>query len=152
MMPKLYHFTGLKNVKAIKRKGLLAYRHEDGYHSLVGDGPPVVYLTAIPTIETTDAETERMLQDDPDIVSRRWLSAGNNEPLARFTIQLSSHDRKLKQYGKWLRANYHRIDGLLNPDDDDLFLRNAMAEWWLYFGNIAPSKITECIIEPARPR
>jgi hypothetical protein len=142
----LYHFTDMENVEAIQREGLLAYQHEDGYHSLVGKGPPVVYLTAIPTIETTDAETERTLRDAPPVLSKRWFRAGHNKPIARFTIQLPSRDRKLKQYGTWLRANHHRIDGLPNPDDDDLLLRNAMNEWWLYFGDIAPSRIRQCLV------
>jgi len=71
--------------------------------------------------------------------------------MARFTISLSSHDPHLKQYGQWLRANYHRIDDLPNPDDDDILLRNAMDDWWLYFEDIEPLMIADCIIEEAIP-
>jgi hypothetical protein len=35
------------------------------------------------------------------------------------------------------------------PDPDDALMRRAMETWWIYLGEIAPSKITECVIEPA---
>ena len=113
-----YHFTEMKNLEAIKRDGLWANEQgaEDGRHSLVGTSPSVVYLTAMPTLEATDAEMEVIQQDlakdEPTLVSKRWLRVHDDVPMARFTVQLSSHDRKLKQYGKWPRANYHRRDDL----------------------------------------
>ena len=75
----------------------------------------------------------------------------HDQPLVRFTIRLPSHDRKLQLYGLWRRANYHRIDGLPDPDSDNLFVRRAMTEWWLYFGDIPPSKIVEFTVEDAIP-
>jgi hypothetical protein len=84
-----------------------------------------------------------------ELVSKRWLRPQDSEPMAQFTIRLPSHDRKLKQYGQWHRANYHLIDGL--PDPDDIFARWAIDTWWLYFGDIAASKIRECTIEEAIP-
>ena len=151
----LYHFTAMENVEAIKRDGLWAYVQEGDADcpNFVGNGPSIVWLCNTPTLQISSAELKAYRQINPDepIVSKRWLDTDSAEPLARFTIRLSSLDRKLKQYGKWLRANYRRIDGLPNPDDDDLLLRNAMDEWWLYFGDIAPSKIRECIVEEAIP-
>jgi hypothetical protein len=47
-----------------------------------------------------------------ELVSKRWFRPQDSESMARFTIRLPSHDRKLKQYGHWHRANYHLIDGL----------------------------------------
>ena len=47
---------------------------------------------------------------------------------------------QVKQYGRWHHFNRHRIDGL--PDPDNIFARRAMATWWLYFGDIPPSRIT----------
>ena len=93
----------------------------------------------------------RHLATQDSIVSKRWLMLHHGQPLARFTIRLPSHDRKLKLYGLWLRANYHRIDGLPDPDSDNLFVRRAMTEWWLYFGDIPPSKIVEFTVEEAIP-
>ena len=81
------------------------------------------------------------------LVSKRWFRPQDSGPMARFTIRLPPHDRKLKQYGHWHRANYHLIDGLRNPDD--VFARWAIDTWWLYFGDIGPSKIGECTIEEA---
>jgi hypothetical protein len=70
-----------------------------------------------------------------ELVSKRWFRPQDSESMARFTIRLPSHDRKLKQYGHWHRANYHHIDGLPNPDD--VFARWAIDTWWLYFGDTA---------------
>ena len=114
---------------------------------------PVVYLTDKPTVEATDAELAlvEQLPTRVTIVSKRWLQGQDNEPLARLTLRLPSHDRKLKQYGRWLRANHHRIDGLPDPDEDYLLLRRVTTEWWLYFGDIPPSKITDCTVEEAIP-
>ena len=148
----LYHFTDLTNIWAIKRDGLWACPQGDAdYHSLVGTGPSIVWLCNTPTLEISSAELEAYRQKDPDkpVVSKRWLRSQDGAPMARFTIELSSHGRKLQQYGRWLRANYHRRDDLPNPDDTNILLRNAMDEWWVYFGDIAPSKITECVIEGA---
>jgi hypothetical protein len=35
------------------------------------------------------------------------------------------------------------------PAPDDALMRRAMETWWIYLGEIAPSKLTECVIEPA---
>ncbi|SHH13198.1 hypothetical protein [Bradyrhizobium erythrophlei] len=145
----LYHFTILENVAAIKREGFRATHTGDSL-SMIGLGPPAVFLCDTPTSAITDAELEVLLQrhpDTPPIRSQRWLRPFSEEPLARFTVRLASSDRKLKQYGPWLRANHHRIDDL--PDPDDIMIQRAMRTWRFYRGDIPPSKIIDCIIEPA---
>jgi hypothetical protein len=110
----LYHFTPVENVETIKRDGLQASAGIDD--DMVGSGTSIVYLCDTPTIEATDAEMEMYRQHFPEqLVSKRWLRPQDSEPMARFTIRLPSHDRKLKQYGQWHRANYHLIDGLPDP-------------------------------------
>ena len=149
----LYHFTPMENVDAVQREGLRALPQGtlDGSNILGNSDLSVVYLTDTPTSANTDGEREEFRQGFPAevIVSKRWLLFHTDQPLARFTIQLPSTDRKLKQYGRWHRFNRHRIDGLLDPDD--IFARRAMDTWWLYFGDIPPSKITEFIVEEAIP-
>ena len=151
----LYHFTAMENVEAIQRDGLRALLQgsHDSSTILGTCDKPAVYLTDIPTTENTDAEMRlyRHHATQDSIVSKRWLMLHHGQPLARFTIRLPSHDRKLKLYGLWLRANYHRIDGLPDPDSDNLFVRRAMTEWWFYFGDIPPSKIVEFTVEEAIP-
>ena len=150
----LYHFTAMENVEAIQRDGLRASLQGHDCSTILGAcDKPAVYLTDIPTTENTDAEMRlyRHLATQDPIVSKRWLMLHYDQPLARFTIRLPSHDRKLKLYGLWLRANYHRIDGLPDPDSDNLFVRRAMTEWWFYFGDIPPSKIVEFTVEEAIP-
>ncbi len=150
----LYHFTAMENVEAIQRDGLRASLQGHDCSTILGAcDKPAVYLTDIPTTENTDAEMRlyRHHATQDFIVSKRWLMLHHGQPLARFTIRLPSHDRKLKLYGLWLRANYHRIDGLPDPDSDNLFVRRAMTEWWFYFGDIPPSKIVEFTVEEAIP-
>jgi hypothetical protein len=151
----LYHFTAMENVEAIQRDGLRASLQgsRDSSTILGTCDKPAVYLTDIPTTENTDAEMGlyRHLATQNPIVSKRWLMLHHDQSLVRFTIRLSSHDRKLQLYGLWLRANYHRIDGLPDPDSNDLFVRRAMTEWWLYFGDIPPSNIVEFTVEEAIP-
>ncbi|HET9537921.1 MAG TPA: hypothetical protein VFP43_21670 [Mesorhizobium sp.] len=127
----LYHFTAMENVEAIQRDGLRALLQgsHDSSTILGTCDKPAVYLTDLPTTEMFH----------------------HGLPMARFTIRLTSHDRKLKLYGLWLRANYHRIDGLPDPDSDNVIVRRAMTEWWLYFGDIPPSKIVEFTVEEAIP-
>jgi hypothetical protein len=161
----LYHFTKPKNVEAIQRDGLCATLTGDSL-SMIGSGPPVVFLCDTPTSAITDAEVKILLRRHPGthIASKRWLRHHSDEPLARFAILLPSSDLKLKQYERWLRANYHRMEGL--PDPDDVLLKRAMTTWWdgkvegrrthgkcvrVYFGDIAPSKIIECTTEAAIP-
>jgi hypothetical protein len=148
----LYHFTPMARVEAIQREGLRAKPHGtlDGSTILGTFNKPAVYLTDKPTTAETDAgielyrmELNRHLPTEVTIVSKRWLQSQDNEPLARFTLRLPSHDRKLKQYGRWLRANHHRIDGLPDPDDDHPHVRRVMTEWWLYFGDIPPSALVQ---------
>ena len=149
----LYHFTLLEHVEAIQRDGLRALLQRPEPGGFLGcTSMPVVHLTSTPTSANTDDEHAAFQQFEPDetIVSRRWLFFHSNEPLARFTICLPPHDRKLQQYGQWYRANRRRIDGL-PADPDDIFMRRAMGTWWLYFGDIPPSKVTECITEEATP-
>jgi hypothetical protein len=151
----LYHFTPMDRVEAIKRDGLRA-KLQAMLNSSTMLGTyykPAVYLTDKPTTaETaTGMELYRQLSTEVPIASKRWLRFDTDEPLARFTIRLPSHDRKLKQYGPWLRANYYRIDGLPDPDIANLYLKRAMNEWWLYFGDIAPSMIVDCLVEEAIP-
>jgi hypothetical protein len=142
----LYHFTFIKNVESIKRDGLQRYISADSA-SMVGLLCPVVFLCDTPTSETTDCELAIFRERCPDlpILNKRWLGYRTNEPLARFTVRLSSSDRKLKKYGPWLRK--HQF--VNHPDPDDIFGRRATETWWIYFGDIAPSKIVECIIQPA---
>jgi hypothetical protein len=52
---KLYHFTGIKNVEAIKRDGLQSWCSDDST-SMVGLLRPVVFLCNTPTAEETDWE------------------------------------------------------------------------------------------------
>ena len=127
----LYHFTAMENVEAIQRDGLRALLQgsHDSSTILGTCDKPAVYLTDIPTTKMFH----------------------HGLPMARFTFRLPSHDRKLKLYGLWRRANYHRIDGLPDPDGDNVIVRRAMTEWWLYFGDIPPSKIVEFIVEEAIP-
>ena len=149
----LYHFTRMENVEAIQRESLRARSQAtlDGSTILGTFYKPAVYLTDQPT-ENTDAENACFQQQAPHpIVGKRWLLFDTDEPLAGFTIRLPSHDRNLKQYEQWLRANYHRVDGLPDPSSDNLFGKRAMTEWWLYFGNIRPSKIVEFTVEEAIP-
>ena len=149
----LYHFTALANVEAIQREGLRATRQKPiiGATTFVAAGLSVVYLTDTPTTANTDAEREAIRHGSPEetVVSKRWLRYQDSEPLARFMIRLPSSDRKLKQYGRWHHFNRHQVDGL--PDPDNIFARRAMASWWLYFGDIPPSKIIECLTEEAIP-
>ena len=69
-------------------------------------------------------------------------------------MRLPTSDPKLKRYGPWLRKQRRKRDFTLPdpeqlPDPDDALMRRAMETWWIYFGEIASSKITECVIEPA---
>ena len=72
-------------VEAIQRDGLRAMLQgaHDNFTILGTCDKPAVYLTDIPTTEMFH----------------------HGLPMARFTIRLPSHDRKLKLYGLWLRAN-----------------------------------------------
>ena len=105
----LYHFTELKNVEAIKREGLRAAPQKDieGVMSFVGGGDlPVVFLCDTPTSAVTDLELEEFRRDCPedDIVSKRWMLAVTNEPLARFTVRLPLHDRSAARIDRtWSR-------------------------------------------------
>jgi hypothetical protein len=115
----LYHFTQMARVEAIQREGLRAKPQGtlDRSTILGTFNKPLVYLIDKPKVEITDAELAlfHQLPTAVTIVSKRWLQGKDNEPLARLTLRLPSHDRRLKQYGRWLRANYHRIDGLQTP-------------------------------------
>ena len=144
----LYHFTAIKNLEAIKRDGLQAWCSDDTAY-MVGLLRPVVFLCDTPTAEATDWELAIFRERCPEkpVRSKRWLGTYDSEPLARFTVRLSSDDRRLKKYGPWLRK--HQF--VNHPDTDDILLRHPVETWWIYFGNIAPSRITECIIQPAPP-
>jgi len=125
---KLYHFTGIKNVEAIKRDGLQSWCSDDST-SMVGLLRPVVFLCNTPTAEETDWERAIVRERCPDlpILNKRWLGSESNDPLARFTVRLSSSDRKLKKYGPWLRK--HQF--INHPDPDDIFGRRAMETWFI---------------------
>jgi hypothetical protein len=137
----LYHFTPVTNVANIERVGLLPALTGDSV-SMVGNGPPVVFLSEMPTANLSARELtilkSRGLANS--IVTKRWLKSHAADPLAMFTVRLSSVDRKLKQYGLWLRS--HRFDG--GPDLDNPLLRRPLDMWWIYFGPIPPSKIVKC--------
>lgn len=91
----LYHFTTVESVEAIKREGLQAWpqKADADYLSYVGDGPSIFWLCNTLTLEISSAELEELQQRDPDqpFVSKRWLNIQTAEPIARFTISLSSH-------------------------------------------------------------
>src|SRR4051812_3241840 len=142
----LYHFTSLANVEAIKRLGLLPSLTGDSL-SMVGYGPPVVFLCEKATTALTDRELEIFRAREPNqlIVCKRWLKSHTSEPLARFTVRIPSSDRKLKRYRQWLRR--HLFAGC--PDPDDSFLVRHIDSWWIYFGEIPASMIMDCVIEPA---
>jgi hypothetical protein len=143
----LYHFTKPENVAAIQRDGLLPSLTGDSV-SMVGCGPPVVFLCDTPTTAVTDQKLRIFRQRCPDepIVSKRWLGHNHDKPLVRFTVRLPSSDRKLKRYRPWLRR--HLFDGCPDPDDD--FSVGNLDTWWIYFGAIPPSKIIDCTIEAAQ--
>ena len=106
----LYHFTKLVNVERIKREGLWAApqfkdEEEEGVCFVGGSGLSVIYLCTTPTAVATADELEIFRQRGLPVVTARWAAAGHDEPLARLTLRLPSHDRKLKQYGRWFRAN-----------------------------------------------
>jgi hypothetical protein len=152
-MKNLYHFTKIENVVAIKRKGLLPTLTLD---SLSGYSTPVVFLCDTPTTALTGRELAIFRRRQPvhRIVSKRWMKLHTAEPLVRFTVRLPTSDPKLKRYGPWLRQQRRKRDFALPdpdqlPDPDDALMKRAMETWWIYFGEIAPSKITECVIEPA---
>ena len=139
----LYHFTGMENVEAIQRDGLEKWVGPDA--DMVGGA--VVWLCDTPTLEATEAEMEWFRQHHPaeTFVSKRWFGAHKNEPMARFTIRLPSNDQLLKQYGSWVQG-WRRL-----PDQDSVVARRMLDTWWVYFGNIPPSKIVEFIVEEAIP-
>lgn len=144
------YFTRMENVEAIQREGLQAASQEtvEGVTSIVGgDGLLVVYLTSTPTAALTDAELA--LSPTKTYVSKRWLGFASAEPLARFTLKIPTHDRNLLQYERWLRGALRRNMDVPHPDNP--VLRRALKTWWLHFGDIPPSKIVGCDIEPSNP-
>jgi hypothetical protein len=140
----LYHFTPIKNLEAIRRDGLQAWCSSDHMAGLLRR---VVWLCDTPTVEFADWELAIFKERCPEktVRSKRWLGTYDSDPLARLTVRLSSDDRKLKKYGPWLRK--HQF--VNHPDPDDILARRPVETWWIYFGDIAPSKIVDCIIQPA---
>ena len=147
----LYHFTRLKNVAAIKKHGLLPHGSDAAPSPAtkgMAGGRRVVWLCTSPTSRSTALE-RRLLATRCGVycVTNRFLHPGSHAGLARFKVDVSMHDRKLKTYGPWLRRNQHR--SFDSPDPDDRMMKRARETWWIYFGKIPTSRIVDCIIETA---
>lgn len=143
---KLHHFTPVSNIEIIKLKGLEPRLSHETI-ALVGRRS-VVWLTDDTTTTITNREVATLLRHNPDrhIVSRRWMRADTDEPLARFTVNLLGGDRRLKRYGPWLRKQRER--DLTLPDPDGTGMKRAMEHWWIYDeGFIRPAMIIDCQIE-----
>jgi hypothetical protein len=114
---------------------------------MVSYGPPVIFLcdTLITAVTDNALKIFRGAQVGSPVVSKRWIKSHTDQPLARFTVRLESNDRKLKRHRPWLRR--HLFDGSRDPDDS--FVVHVIDTWSIYFGEIPPSKIVECISEPA---
>jgi hypothetical protein len=138
----LYHFTPVENVDAIKQQGL--HPAEETRGRMLPPGECVVWLSEIPTTEMSedDCAIFEMREGEP-VVTKRWLRYRSNEPLARLTVNLQPNSRFLRHYKTWLQGRYW--EGC--PDPSDSFGRSVIEKWWIYFGVIPPSKITECMIE-----
>ena len=129
----LYHFTLIRYLKyegTIATEGLKPQAGQCGLQS-----HDVVWLT-------TNSET---------IFAIAWDRAGNlvkQKHDCRITLVIPSHDRKLVNWGKWLRRH--------DPDLFEHYLRNpylgrershqTLQEWFVYFGAIPSS----CFREMAR--
>ncbi len=130
---KLYHFTNVTNVAAIKANGLWP---SDDEHQMVG-GKRVVWLTELPDTRITEAESAKVFARTGEH-ARQWLKFGDKVPLARLTVRIGTHDRKLVQYLPWLRKNpWPGCPGL-----DDAFVRGRiMTANWIFLATSRRTKL-----------
>jgi hypothetical protein len=64
-------------------------------------------------------------------------------------VRLPSHDRRLKQYERWLRAIYRHHSDIAAATSP--VRSRAIKTWWVYLDDIPVSKLTDLTIEQAIP-
>jgi hypothetical protein len=133
---KLYHFTSADCLTLIRERGLLPSEPSINDHDLM-DGESVVWLTELADTRMTAAECEQANYHGGDDGNGHWF--GHGKPLARLTLRIPSHDRKLVRYMSWARK--HAIEEKL---DNPLFKTRFAQANWIYLGIIAPDKIIAC--------
>ena len=101
------------------------------------NGESVVWLTELADTRMTAAECELAIYYGGDDGNGYWF--GQGKPLARLTIRIPSHDRKLFRYVSWARK--HDIEEKL---ENSLFETRFAQANWIYFGTITPDKIIAC--------
>jgi hypothetical protein len=152
---KLYHFCKPSDLDSIAEKGLYPHVPLEPQMSL---GESVVWLTTSETTAATEADIKhfRAIGLAKEMMEEIRQHGGflNTGLTHRLTVRVRS-DRKLINYGAFLRQNKDTVivmeDGRARKNDaGELYsVRHfiesqsprALADWWLYFGRIPPSKI-----------
>jgi len=133
---KLYHFTQADYLPSIRESGLLPSEPSISDLDLV-NGESVVWLTELANTRMTAAECEQAIASGNEDNDGHWF--GRGKPLARLTLRIPSHDRKLVRYVSWARK--HAIEEKL---ENPLFKTRFAQANWIYFGIITPDKIIAC--------
>jgi hypothetical protein len=150
----LYHYTDKQSRLLISWTGLEAYVKDNERHMTLGT--PVVWLTkesSLPIITQADIDhyqqrhSDRM---DEYIKARReggvpWevgqpILVGRTE---RVVVDISRSSKRLVFYKDFLRKHKHNI--LL-----EWLPPSALKNWYVYFGDIAPAKLSPITIAEAR--
>jgi hypothetical protein len=117
-----YHYTRASRLQSIMEHGL-----KPQIPRLVTFGKPVVWLTT----------------DNDDL---KWRLAPNADDV-RLSVQLDRNNSRLAHFSTWLRNQRHSFvgpNGVPGTTDDILALLSpsAVANWYVYFGQVAPHRIT----------
>jgi hypothetical protein len=126
----LYHFTPAGRAPLIAQSGLRAGADNDPEMTC---GLPVVWLTRQESNVCTQADIDHM-QWVCGHVDRKVGDRMYGGP-ARLTVRIERHNRRLVNYGQFLRdvGMYQHFAPLLTPA--------ALTQWYVYLGDIAPHKI-----------
>ena len=125
---KLYHFTTTQNLLLVSWNGL-----KPGANAAWQTGRPCVWLTRQESNVATAADVERCAGFGVEWEIGAPVFGGPE----RVTVHLERHDRKLVPYRDVATAEAR----LMGP--------YARSSWWVYFGDIPPSKIAPITIAQA---
>ena len=118
----LFHYTEPGHLPAIAERGLVPSLPDPEFMT---KGKPVVWLT------TGGDEW--------------WERSGHGEPV-RIVVRLPTNSRPLAHYAKWLRRHFGAAEApgwILTCDDLLAHLTpQQQADWYVYFGVIAPARLT----------
>lgn len=133
----LYHFTYPEVLDAIMKEGLVA--SNDNHENDVTFGRKVVwFISNVESWLTPTLEFRQQMLKQGQLLTESY----RNLPQATvcLSVRIGSHDRKLVHYFTWFRK--HHPENYLAVINAPITAHTGMSKYWIYLGNVPPSKLT----------